>query len=327
MRIAILSAAPAGCGEPSAVGEVNQIVVAISAELREALGDDLRFALEPREFVVRDERVFDVAYIDPRDTAWERLRVLRHILLIGSADEPLIAEALASNRHGSRLDPPAVIQLSDVWAKRQTVTVALLPPEAGADEVTDLLQSTGDAYLRQFEDLVQARTALREMNTSAASRFQRELGFTLSLPARYQHEERGPGVFTFRDEQPDPTMPVIRFVTVESRAVGEVDWSAAGAGAWRADLGKRLNQPPQITRALPTALQGVRSGGRVIEIRGTWTNPEGEWPAAGPFITHLVECPERVFLVDAWLYAPASEKYELMFQINRILNTFHCSAA
>jgi hypothetical protein len=317
---------PTGC-KVFAVGDVHQIVVAVPTEIREALGDDLRSALEPQMFTSRPEAVFDVAYVDPSDPSWRRLRLVRHILLVGSADEPFVAEALGKRRHITRNTEPRLIQVVNVWAKRQTVTIALLPTDADRTAVRDLLTTAGHTYFEQFAELIDARTTLTGMHTTAASRFRRDVGYTLVLPARYRHEELEAGVFLFKDEDPSPAAPVIKMITVESQEPDEFRWSAIASRAWREQLARRVNYPPQVTDTIVSAVQGVRAGQRVIELRGRWSNPPGEWLAAGPFITQLVECPDRIYLIDAWLYAPASEKYELIAQLELILSTFRCAEA
>ena len=68
-------------------------------------------------------------------------------------------------------------------------------------------------------------------------------------------------------------------------------------------------------------------GRPAYQIQATWVNPpEQNWPAAGPFILRSVICPEqnRMYLVDAWLYAPGKEKYEYMIQLQTILDSFRC---
>ncbi|MQA89662.1 MAG: DUF4837 family protein [Gemmatimonas sp.] len=124
-----------------------------------------------------------------------------------------------------------------------------------------------------------------------------------------------------------PAAPVIRTITVASRPIGAVDWSANGAVEWRSELGHQYSLPPQVTETHPPALHGVRASGRVISVRGVWSNPEGEWPAAGPFVAQMMECPDGLYLADARLYAPATPKYDLVLQLEQMLGTFRCSAA
>jgi len=71
-------------------------------------------------------------------------------------------------------------------------------------------------------------------------------------------------------------------------------------------------------------------GRPAYQIRAIWSNPpELQWPAAGPFVTRAVICPQqnRMYLLDAWLYAPGKDKYEYMIQLETILDSFQCGPA
>jgi hypothetical protein len=163
-------------------------------------------------------------------------------------------------------------------------------------------------------------------NTELADSLARNAGFTLTLPQVYRYAQVEPRTFVFRNDQPDPSR-LIRNVTVDSRPAGEVGMDAETAAAWRAQLAERLTHPPQVTEALPGS-RPVQLGERpALQIQGIWSNPPGEWPSAGPFLTRLVECPDQLYLIDAWLYAPGIPKYEYMYQLNTILDSFRCTRA
>lgn len=314
-----------GCAKPAPFGEANQIAVATSNEIWNALESEIVAALEPRIFTVRDERVFEVAYIQPAEIAETRLRRMRHVLLIGSAQEPVIAEALAG-RDWEGLTLPVLIQLEEVWAQNQLVTVALLPEAAEPHVLEPLLPRIGELYLRRLGDHIRSQMAVTMPNERLAKRLRRAGGFTLEVPRTYDYRQLEPNLFVFRHEDPG-TVPVIRTVLVDSRARGSVEWTAEGAGAWRAELAERLHQPPHVTETLADWMQGQVAGEPAIRIQGVWSTPLGEWPSAGPFISRMVECSDRVFLIDASLYSPGDEKYQYMYQLDMILDTFRCPVA
>jgi hypothetical protein len=326
LRIAAIAAGLAlltGCDKPRAIGDVNQIVVATPDPFWSALEPDIKAALEPRTFTVRDERVFDVAHIDPEEAAWANLRLMRQVLLIGHPQERAIAEALGAHR-GQVPTPPAVLQVRNVWAQNQLVTVALVPEGSDAASAQPLLPNVGEIYLRQFEEYARARMFVTRPNEALTDSLRREAGFTLVLPQVYRYNQIQPGLFIFRNDQPDPSR-LIRNVTVASAPRGQVGVTAAEAVRWRDELGRQTNQPPQVTEALPE-FRTVQVGAHpAVQIQGVWSNPPGEWPAAGPFITRIVDCPAQTFLVDAWLYAPGISKYEYMYQLNTILDSFECT--
>lgn len=327
VALAALPACAAACDRPPPpIGEHHEVAVATPPEIWQALAPQIVAALEPRTFTVRNERIFDVAYIPPGHDAWRgELRRMRKILLIGSAHEPLIAEAL-TGRDWKRLRLPAVIQLTDVWAQQQLVTVALLPEAAGPGALEPLLPRIGEALLERLKEHARLRMAVTPPNERLAEHLRQVEGFTLAVPSRYDASEPEPGVYVFRHEDEGLT-PIIQGIAVDSRPRGTVAWTAQAAGEWRARLAERLNEPGHVTEALPRWHEAEVAGQRTLHVQGVWSLPPGGWPGGGPFMSRLVECGDRVYLLDAWLYAPGDAKYELMVQLDIILDTFRCPAA
>ncbi|MFW6201291.1 MAG: DUF4837 family protein [Gemmatimonadota bacterium] len=321
LTIAGVAALSAACTKPSASGKVDEVVVVTSNEIWAALEEDIVAALEPSAFTVRRERIFEVAYLGPDDVRDSRLRRMRQVLLIGSAREPIVVEALGDRAEEARR--PVIIQARDVWALNQVVTVVLLPDSAEPRALAPLLPRLRDVLVRQLEIALRARIALSPANEQRTERIRREAGFTLLVPSTYDLAQPEPGVFVFRREE-WAAGPVVRTITVGSRDRAAVEWTAGGASRWRAELARRLNEPAHVTDTLTRALRGTVAGQPVVQVQGVWTTPPGEWPAAGPFIARMVECPQRVFLVDAWVYAPADEKYEHVYRLDAVLDSFEC---
>jgi hypothetical protein len=319
----VATAIGAGCDKPRAIGDVNEILVAAPQPVWASLEDGIKEVLEPRTFSFREERVFEVAYIDPSQPRWNDLRFQRQVLVIGSPAESPVAEAMQEVR-GEVPAAPAIVQARNVWAQNQLVTVLLLPENASPSVAEPLLPELGSVYLRQFEEYARSRMFATRPNEELADSLRANAGFSLTLPQVYRHEMPEPGVFLFRNDQPDPSR-LIRNITVASRPAGEVEVTEETTSAWRADLASRLTHPPQVTETLPETRQIEIGGLSALQIQGLWSNPPGEWPAAGHFITRVVTCADRVFLIDGWLYAPGLSKYEYMFQLTTILDSFECA--
>ena len=312
----------AGCDRPVAIGDTNQILVATQQATWDALEPQIRAVLEPTSFTVRDERVFDIAHVETQEEGWANLSVTRQILLIGDASDPAVADAI--DRAGEVPPPPSIFQAQNVWAQNQLVTVLLMPDGADPSSVQPLLPQLGQQFLDQFEEYARSRMFASGMDEALADSLRRTAGFSLSLPIVYRQDPAGEGVYLFRNDQPDPSR-LIRNVTVASRPRGEVAMTAETAIQWRAELAEQYTQPPQVTEAAAD-FQSMQIRSRpALQVQGIWSNPPGEWPAAGPFITRVVDCPDRTFLVDAWLYAPGIPKYEYMYQLKTILDSFECA--
>ena len=68
-----------------------------------------------------------------------------------------------------------------------------------------------------------------------------------------------------------------------------------------------------------------QNGSEALEVTGTWED-ETEFPAGGPFISWLVQCPKRTYFLDAWLYAPRKSKYMYVLQMREMLSSFSCGS-
>ncbi len=316
-------AATAACDKPIAVGSVNNVMVAAPDSMWMALQPAVQASLEPRAFTVRDERIFEVGQVDPRSEEWSRLRNVRQILAIGEPADPWIAAAL-EEVDGPVPTAPALVQARNVWAQNQLVTVLLLPPASGASAAEPLIAEAGTRLVQQLEDYARTRMFVSGVDSVLADSLRQVAGFTLMLPSLYRLREVRPGVYEFRNDNPDPAT-LIRAVEVASRPTGEVALTPEAALAWRAEVAQLATEPAQVTDPVVTDRREITVNGRPgIQIQGVWSNPPGDWPAAGLFLTRLVQCPERTFMIDGWLYAPGAAKFEYLIQLQTILDSFSC---
>ncbi|HEX6926550.1 MAG TPA: DUF4837 family protein [Longimicrobiaceae bacterium] len=316
----------AGCDLPAAVGDHSRIMVAVDDATWHEVGASIVEALEPSRFTVREERIFDVAHVDPATSEdWADFRKLRQVLVIGEAADPWVATAL--KKVGDRVPRgPEILVARNVWARPQTVTILLLPPGSQAAEAAAVMPEVGALYLRQLEEYSLARMFVSGEQTELADSLARIAGFSLRVPAVYRVTEPEVGVFVFRNDQPDPS-DLIRQVTVTRRPWDEVESTPRAVIGWRAELAARTTTPPQVTAdsALVTRI-GIEVGGNpALEVQTTWSNPPGSWPAGGPVITRLVRCGEYAYLTDGWLYAPGRPKYQYMIQLEALLDSFRCA--
>lgn len=314
----------AACDKPIAVGDVNNLMVAAPDSVWAALQPAVEASLQPSAFTVRDERIFEVGQVDPRLEEWSRLRNVRQVLVIGEPADPWVSAAL-EEVDGPLPAAPAVVQARNVWAQNQLVTIALLPPASGPAAAEPLIPEIGARLVAQLEEYARTRMYVSGVDSVLADSLREVAGFALTLPDLYRSREVRPGIYEFRNDNPDPAT-LIRAVQVASRRPDEVELTPEAARAWRAEVAQLATDPPQVTEDELSNVRRLTVDGRpALHVQGVWSNPPGDWPAAGLFLTRLVECPERTFLVDAWLYAPGAAKYEYLIQLQTILDTFRCS--
>jgi len=152
--------------------------------------------------------------------------------------------------------------------------------------------------------------------------------FQLLVPDvyRWSHED---SLYQFRNDNPDPS-ELIRNVSVTWKSPIPADMQPEGILAWRAEVAAHYSEPQDVDLSVREAGPFEFRGRPAYEIQAIWKNPpELNWPAAGPFVTRAVICPQqqRMYLLDAWLYAPGEDKYEYMIQLETILDSFRCGPA
>jgi hypothetical protein len=327
--VAFLFLGLTGCEQPRAHGDVHAVIVGAHPDLWWEIVDEFEDALSPSIQIVRDERIFRVTWQDPENLKdWGNLRRFRQVLVMGTEEDPWIADALAARGRGAEaVSAPAFLQVNNVWARGQQVSVLLLgasDQEAQALELVGSVQETLDTQYREF---AVTRMFVSGENTALADSLAREVGFRLVLPAVYRSAARD-SVYRFRNDNPSPA-ELIREVAVtwESPIPASLP-TRAEMEAWRLAFSAEYYNDPQV---LDTTLVSFREievgGGRGVELQAAWASPPGAWPAGGPFISQVIPCPaqDRLYRVDAWLYAPSREKYEYMIQLQTILNSFACT--
>ncbi|MCY4646128.1 MAG: DUF4837 family protein [Gammaproteobacteria bacterium] len=314
-----------GCDRTIAWGEVNSIIVGASAELWETSGNAIANGLQPTIFTVRDERTFRITHQDPLGSDWGLLREFRQVLLIGTAEDPWISEVLDARSRDEPLNPPEIFQLYDLWALGQLVTVLLLPPGGGADEVEARLDDLLALFDGQYREYVHARMFISGLDSLLADTLRAAGGFALQLPVIYRWSQED-SVFIFRNDNPDPSQ-LIREVAITWRSPIPDPLTDADMLDWRLSLSRNYYADEQLVTE--EVEPGRAAGDDAREIHGVWESAPGAWPAAGPFLTRTRACPgqDRLYLIDSWLYAPGRDKYEYMLQLRYILDSFECEPA
>lgn len=313
--------APACSELPLAMGDENSIVATASPELWGEIETFLVPALERTIFTVRDEKTFTVTHIDPSDEDWGKLRLLRQQLVVGTPEDPWIADVLAKTGDGAG---SGVLQVQDVWARRQSVTALVAEDQAGAvafaasraPEVAALLDS-------QYKAWAVSKMFVTGRNEELTQALREQAGFGLVVPTVYEHSVPAESVHVFRNDNPDPSELIRQVAVTWSSPLRPLPLESEALLEWRARLVEAHYDFPQVPNLdHVSAVPGSDSH----TVRAVWENPPDAFPAAGPFIARAHACPsqDRTYLLDAWLYAPGKEKYEYMIQLEEILDSFSC---
>ena len=312
---------------PLAMGDVNSIIVTAAPELWMEIEAPLVPVLERTVFTVRDEKTFKVTHQAPYEEAWYRLRFLKQQLVIGTESDPLIASVLA--KADEPVSPPQILQVRDVWARDQLVTVAVLEDGGdNADGMMGLMPSLAGQFDRQYRNWAVARMFASGSDTTLARTLRDEHGFSLLVPNVYDYDVRD-SVHIFRNDNPDPSELIRQFAITWQSPIPR-EFQQEDLMEWRARIVDEYYAYPQVVnRGKEIAGPLTVNGDQGYSVQAVWENPPGAYPAAGPFITRTVVCPDqnRRYLIDSWLYAPGKEKYEYMIQLEEILDSFDCTGS
>ncbi len=325
----VLALAGGGCSShPLAYGDPNSIIAVMEPALWEDVQDDVYSSLEPTVQTVRDEKRFTVTYQDPSRPEWGNLRRFRQLLLVGTADEPWIQQALEEAR--TPLEGPGLTRAYDVWARGQQVTIVVLSRADAGDELRALLPQIAKILDDEYRQYAVNKMFITGADSALADTLFVQGRFRLLVPKVYTWERKADSVFVFRNDNPDPS-ELIRQVAVTWRSPIPVGLQPEDLLDWRASLTRDYYGEPQDQDLTDRVAGPFEYRGRdAYEIRAVWANPpELGWPAGGPFILRAIICPEqdRMYLLDAWLYAPSREKYEYIIQLETILDSFRCGPA
>ncbi len=321
-----LFASVSGCDLPPAHGDANAFIVGASPALWAEVEDVFLQAMAPTIQTVRDERPFRITHQDPEELEdWGLLRRFRQVLVLGSAGDPWIAQALEA----LEVPPPqapASLQILNVWARGQQVSILLLPEAGQVAAVRTLAQELHELLNEQFRAYATNRMFISGEDVALQDSLAQNTGFSLLIPTVYQYSTRD-SIFRFRNDNPSPA-ELIREISVSWHTPGpEADPTAGELRSWRDTFSAEYYNDPQVVDTLLASYRPVQVKGLSgVEYQAAWVNAPGGWPAGGPFIARALRCPvqDRVYFLDAWLYAPGRDKYEYMIQLQTILDSFRC---
>jgi hypothetical protein len=323
----LLVAAAAACTDSNpSYGDVTSIIAVMGPGVWEDVGEEVYDALEPTIRTVTDERTFTVTWQDPNAPEWDNLKRFRQLLLVGTRDEPWIQDAV--NKVAGGVSGPGVYHAYDIWARGQQATIIIAAAGQEAAAVRANLEEINAALDTQFREYARTRMYLSGRDSSLADTLTRTAGFRVLLPRVYRWTAQD-SIYSFRNDNPDPA-ELIRQVTVTWRSPIPTTFAREDILDWRAHVAATFSEPQDVDLSQADTTSFVYEGRPAFQVQALWKNPPDlDWPAAGPFITRAVVCPpqDRLYLLDAWLYAPGKEKYEYMIQLQTILDSFRCGAS
>jgi hypothetical protein len=324
LPLLVVAAAACADGSRPAMGDVNSIIVVAADSLWAEVSDTVLTTLQPRIFAVRDEPTFQLTHVSPQSEDWGTLQRFRQILVVGQAGDPWVERALSAA--DTTPAAPAIVEANRVWARNQQVTALVVPESGEVAAVEGAVEELAALRDRRYRHWAQSRMYMSGHDTALADTLRQEAGFTLDLPQVYRWRQAADSLFFFLNDNPDASQ-LVRWVTVTWTSDPDGEITPESVLSWRDSVGVGYYDWTQTTgreRLQVEEIDDPAAGG--LAVRGVWSGADSDFPQAGPFITYVVDCParNRRYLLDAWLYAPAKDKYQYMIQLETLLDSFEC---
>lgn len=313
----------AACGKPTPFGEPNSLIIVAPDSLWALVEEATYEALEQTFVTTRPEKKYVATQVDPGSPDFEKLRMWWQVVVFGTPDDPLVQRVAQAAGLENGVGAPGLIQAENIWARGQLVTAVVLEPGRQVESWQAQLPELYELIDEGFRRYVRGRMFITGPDSVIADSLQRAFGFALTVPVVYQLTV-GHDQVILRNDNPDPS-ELIRSVLVAWRSPVD-SLSPELAYEWRSAVDSvEYNVPQSIDLSVGQVRRFDQNGHEALEVSGTWED-ETEFPAGGPFISWLVQCPERTYFLDAWLYAPRRSKYEYMLQMREILGSFDCGS-
>ncbi|MDX1395121.1 MAG: DUF4837 family protein, partial [Gemmatimonadota bacterium] len=274
------------------------------------------------------EKQYVVTGVSPDDPEFIDLQRFRNVIVFGGPDDPYLQEAAEAGGFVlSTLEPGRVFQAYDVWALNQQVTAVYLRRGNEAATWREALPSVLTAIDQSFREYVHNRMFATPPDSTLSRELSERFGFSMTVPELYdrvaRETEPGDSLVILRNDNPDPAS-LIRSLLVDWRPTVD-SLTVELALQWRESLDDvQYNVAQGIDTSHSAITEFTVDGRPALEVTGVWNDIRGNFPAAGPFMVWLVDCPGRTYFIDAWLYAPNEPKYEYMLQLQEILGSFRC---
>jgi hypothetical protein len=176
-------------------GDPNSIIAVMSPQLWDGVEGDVYAALEKTIFTVGEEKAYTVTYQEPYAEYWNQLRRFKQMLVVGTLSDQWVQEALDRGR--AEASQAGVLQVHNVWALDQTITVVVVPEGSEAASLRQHLPEIHEMLDRQYLDYARNRMYQSGVDTALADTLATEAGFSLILPGgerlHLRVQERQPG--------------------------------------------------------------------------------------------------------------------------------------
>lgn len=296
---------------PTSIGAINSLVAVIDNELwKGSVGDSIRkhFAA-PIVGMPMDEPLFTIDQIDPKFFTGS-IRNTRSVLYI-----------MKDSLNKAHIK-------SDMYATPQRVGVIKGTTEA---EIVENIDAKANEIIMSFKSMEIEAAQLRfERSLNKEGVLEEKFGVSFKLPSAYKVGKQEEN-FVWIDRYIKKGTANIIVYEMPANSFSNDSTLVRDIVAMRDSIGAKYIPGPDVTGKVthmrtepayapaifPTEIGGLKG----IEVRGIWDIKN--YPMAGPFLTYILNDNKnnRKLVMEGFVFAPATEKRNDMFELEAILKT------
>lgn len=310
-----------------AAGSYGDVAIALSDEALRPATDRFLAAFNPQvTFVIQPETVFKVDVFGPDHL--DAARGYKNVILVvrmgsGGAVEKQ-ARRLVSREAWQKMEQTGggIVQVPDPWATYQLAVVVVARDVNGLGSI---LRNNPDKLRGIIEeenrDRILRRARHDGLQDGLMSRYWREIGFWMEIPAEFRQNQFRPDGF--------PGLELItnapsRGITISWRDTAEPTAFLADADvmvALRTEMGQVLHKEELVPESFTWSRDTV---GDVpcVRLEGAWNSTD--FDGGGPFRCWFIpdKARGRLYCVDLLVYAPGQDKMMHFRRLEALLSTF-----
>jgi hypothetical protein len=306
--------------KPSATGRAGELLVVMEPRMWDGkTGDAFRRVFRDTVQVLNQvEPMFDVIFIPKRDFA-KIFETHRHIFFL-DIDNQLSAPTIEISR--------------DVWSYPQLVVRVKAPDE---DAAVRIIENNAETFYERYlsvEFLRLQNAYSRMLNTASVRAVKEMFGVEMTIPEGFFVASQGDNFIWLRKSATNEEFDLAVMIWTLDYTDPAIDFDEDMIWA-RRDSITRQYIPGQFPDTYMTTYNGDPGRGELyfrpqfkeislndkyaIEARSLW-RVQGDF-MGGPFVTYTFvdEATNRLFMIDAWVFAPNYLKRDYMRQVEAII--------
>jgi hypothetical protein len=303
--------------KPASIGAINSLTVVIDNDLwKGKVGDKIReYFAAPAVGLTWDEPLFTMNQIPPKVFSGS-VRNTRSILFV-QEDTVDIAHIK-----------------SNLYAAPQRIGVIKGRNE---DEIIENIEAKAPEIIDEFKNLEieeAQKRFLKSLNKEKV--LEEKFGITLNLPSAYRVDKQEDNFVWIAREIQKGNMNLIAY-TIPYKTFENDTSLVRDIVRMRDSIGEKYVPGPDVVGKIthmrtepafsPSIFETEIAKRKAIEVRGIWDIKN--YPMAGPFLTYIIDDKknDRKLVVEGFVFAPATNKRDDMFELEAIMKTIHFKEA